>query len=75
LTAGSPPPGDLSPEQRLREAEREILARRPEHQIVPTLDRIAAVAPRAGVHLHASIRTGRACRYEPGPGGPAGWDT
>ena len=40
-----------------------------------TLDRIAAVAPRAGVHLHASIRTGRACRYEPGPGGPAGWDT
>ena len=34
------PPGDLTPEQRLREAEREILARRPEHLIEPTLDRI-----------------------------------
>ena len=43
MTAGSPPPGDLSPEQRLREAEREILARRPEHQIVPTLDRMRDV--------------------------------
>jgi hypothetical protein len=39
-----------------------------------TLDRISQVAPRAGAHLQASIRTGRACRYEPGPGGPDGWD-
>ena len=33
---------------RLREAEREILARRPEHAIVPTLDRIAALAALLG---------------------------
>jgi len=39
-----------------------------------TLDRISQAAPRAGAHLQASIRTGRACRYEPGPGGPDGWD-
>jgi len=39
-----------------------------------TLERIAESAPRAGAHLQASIRTGRACRYEPGPGGPAGWE-
>ena len=39
-----------------------------------TLDRISQVAPRAGAHLQASIQTGRACRYEPGPGGPDGWD-
>ena len=38
-----------------------------------TLDRIAAVAPRAGAHLQASIRTGRACRYDPAPGGPTRW--
>ncbi|HEX3622030.1 MAG TPA: ATP-binding protein [Acidimicrobiales bacterium] len=38
-----------------------------------TLDRIAALAPRAGSHLQASIRTGRACRYEPAPGGPSRW--
>jgi folylpolyglutamate synthase/dihydrofolate synthase len=31
-------------EQRLREVEREIFARRPEHQIDPTLDRIAMLA-------------------------------
>ncbi|MEP7024631.1 MAG: hypothetical protein ABJB47_12700, partial [Actinomycetota bacterium] len=37
------------------------------------LDRISAVAPKAGAHLDASIRTGRACRYEPAPGGPASW--
>jgi tetratricopeptide (TPR) repeat protein len=39
-----------------------------------TLERIAEIAPGAGAHLHASIRTGRACRYEPGPGGPADWE-
>ena len=39
-----------------------------------TLDRISRTAPRAGAHLQASIRTGGACRYEPGPGGPIGWD-
>ena len=37
------------------------------------IDRITSVAPSAGAHLAASIRTGRACRYEPGPGGPARW--
>jgi hypothetical protein len=37
------------------------------------LDRISAAAPKAGDHLAASIRTGRACRYEPAPGGPARW--
>ena len=35
------PDGQLSLEEELREAEREILARRPEHAIEPTLDRIA----------------------------------
>jgi hypothetical protein len=40
-----------------------------------TLERISQAAPRAGAHLQASIRTGRACRYEPGPDGPARWDT
>lgn len=39
-----------------------------------TLARITELAPAAGAHLQASIRTGRACRYQPGPGGPAGWD-
>ena len=39
-----------------------------------TLDRISQAAPRAGAYLQASIRTGRACRYEPGPDGPDGWD-
>jgi len=37
------------------------------------LDRISAAAPLAGAHLAASIRTGRACRYQPSPGGPARW--
>jgi hypothetical protein len=37
------------------------------------VDRISAAAPKAGAHLAASIRTGRACRYEPAPGGPARW--
>jgi hypothetical protein len=39
-----------------------------------TLARITEVAPAAGAHLQASIRTGRACRYQPAAGGPAGWD-
>jgi len=39
---------------RLREAEREILARRPEHAIVPTLDRIAALAALLGDPQRAS---------------------
>jgi AAA ATPase domain len=38
-----------------------------------TLDRITDAAPRAGAHLAASIHTGRACRYQPGPGGPSRW--
>ena len=39
-----------------------------------TLTRITEMAPAAGAHLQASIRTGRACRYQPEAGGPAGWD-
>ena len=38
-----------------------------------TLDRISVAAPQAGAHLKASIRTGLECRYDPAPGGPAGW--
>jgi hypothetical protein len=38
------------------------------------LDRISAAAPLAGAHLASSIRTGRACRYQPSPGGPARWN-
>ena len=38
------------------------------------LDRISAAAPLAGAHLAASIRTGRACRYQPSSGGPARWN-
>ncbi|HLY36261.1 MAG TPA: hypothetical protein VKU35_06095, partial [Candidatus Limnocylindria bacterium] len=38
-----------------------------------TLERLAETAPRAAAHLQASIRTGRACRYQPAPGGPARW--
>jgi hypothetical protein len=38
-----------------------------------TLGRITDAAPRAGAHLTASIHTGRACRYQPAPGGPARW--
>ncbi|MFG1604814.1 AAA family ATPase [Actinoplanes sp. NPDC049265] len=37
------------------------------------LARIAAVAPLAGAHLQASIRTGAALRYQPAPGGPDRW--
>jgi dihydrofolate synthase/folylpolyglutamate synthase len=36
------------PQARLREAEREILARRPEHSIEPSLDRIAALTELLG---------------------------
>ncbi len=39
------------------------------------IDRIGEVAPQAGLHLAASIRTGTGCRYDPAPGGPAGWKT
>ncbi|MDX6367002.1 MAG: hypothetical protein QOK30_2078 [Nocardioidaceae bacterium] len=38
-----------------------------------TLTRITELAPRAGAHLTASIRTGRACRYQPADGGPSRW--
>jgi hypothetical protein len=38
-----------------------------------TLDQIAGRAPKAGIHLQASIRTGRMCRYQPAAGGPARW--
>jgi tetratricopeptide (TPR) repeat protein len=37
------------------------------------IERIAPAAPHAAAYLRASIRTGRACRYEPAPGGPARW--
>ena len=35
---------------------------------------IGAVAPRAGAHLQASVRTGLACRYDPAAGGPSRWN-
>jgi hypothetical protein len=38
-----------------------------------SIDGITAAAPRAGAHLSSSIHTGRACRYQPGPDGPARW--
>lgn len=38
-----------------------------------TLERLADTAPRAAAHLQASIRTGRACSYQPAHGGPARW--
>src|SRR5215468_8111706 len=38
-----------------------------------TIERLAVSAPRVAAHLRTSIRTGGACRYEPGPGGPAHW--
>ena len=37
------------------------------------IERISATAPLAGAHLHRSVRTGLACRYEPAPGGPSRW--
>jgi hypothetical protein len=40
-----------------------------------TIDRITMAAPIAGAHLTSSICTGTACRYQPGPGGPARWHT
>ena len=47
MTGAAPPP-DPAPAQRLREVEREIFARRPEHAIEPTLDRIGALAALLG---------------------------
>jgi dihydrofolate synthase/folylpolyglutamate synthase len=41
-------PDQLSAEEELREAEREILTRRPEHAIEPTLDRIAELVSLLG---------------------------
>ncbi|WP_146615760.1 ATP-binding protein [Nonomuraea aridisoli] len=38
-----------------------------------TVKRIEAVAPLAGAHLRASLRTGRFFRYQPAPGGPGRW--
>ena len=35
------------------------------------IERIAVAVPRDGAHLAASVRTGRACRYAPAPGGPS----
>jgi hypothetical protein len=40
-----------------------------------TMARISLAAPLCGAHLEASVRTGRACRYEPAPGGPQRWRT
>ena len=37
------------------------------------LDHIEEQAPLTAAHLRASLRTGRYCRYEPAPGGPARW--
>lgn len=37
------------------------------------IDRITDLAPMAGAHLRASIRTGTCCRYEPAAGGPRSW--
>jgi hypothetical protein len=37
------------------------------------IERISDKAPAAGAHLHKSIRTGLACRYDPAPGGPSRW--
>jgi hypothetical protein len=38
-----------------------------------TIDKIALAAPSCAAHLRASIHTGRACRYQPAPGGPSRW--
>ena len=43
MTGGSQAPADPTGAQRLREVEREIFARRPEHTIDPTLDRMTAL--------------------------------
>jgi hypothetical protein len=38
-----------------------------------TIDKIALAAPSCAAHLRASIHTGRACHYQPAPGGPSRW--
>jgi hypothetical protein len=38
-----------------------------------TIDKLALVAPGCAAHLRASVHTGRACRYQPAPGGPSRW--
>jgi hypothetical protein len=38
-----------------------------------TIERILLSAPRTGAHLQRSVHTGRACRYQPEPGGPTRW--
>jgi dihydrofolate synthase / folylpolyglutamate synthase len=48
LTGQTPAPPDPTLARRLREAEQEIFARRPEHAIEPTLDRISALATLLG---------------------------
>jgi dihydrofolate synthase / folylpolyglutamate synthase len=48
LTGESRPPPDPALAGRLREVEAEIFARRPEHAIEPTLDRISALATLLG---------------------------
>ncbi|HEV3287709.1 MAG TPA: folylpolyglutamate synthase/dihydrofolate synthase family protein [Streptosporangiaceae bacterium] len=45
---GGPVPADPADARRLREVEREIFARRPEHSIDPTLDRMTALATLLG---------------------------
>lgn len=37
------------------------------------LARLEPVVPLAAAHLRASLHTGGSFRYQPGPGGPAGW--
>ncbi len=44
MTGQTPPPPDRTLARRLGEVEQEIFARRPEHAIEPTLDRISALA-------------------------------
>ncbi|HEY6278789.1 MAG TPA: folylpolyglutamate synthase/dihydrofolate synthase family protein [Streptosporangiaceae bacterium] len=48
MTGGGPARTDPADERRLREVEREIFARRPEHAIDPTLDRMTALATLLG---------------------------
>jgi hypothetical protein len=37
------------------------------------IDKIVLPAPGCAAHLRASVHTGRACRYQPAPGGPSRW--
>lgn len=37
------------------------------------IKRVESVAPLAGAHLRASLRTGKLLRYQPAPGGPGRW--